>query len=247
MAQSFAIVGGAGVAANGSGSLVNGDVGINPAAATFITGFPGSAAIVPPFSNHGNDGLAILASADVVTLYNSAAMAPSGGLVTGPNLSISGPTANGIYPPGKYFVSVGTTILPAGGTMTLNGAGLYIFTLNSDLTTAVTGTIVLIGVDPCNVWWRVPTQATINNPLFPGNVVSNAGVALGTGAHLIGRALTTGPGIVTLAGSNTIIGGCSLPASPPAPVPTLPPAFVVILALGLAAAGYYQLRRHRAA
>jgi hypothetical protein len=30
-------------------------------------------------------------------------------------------------------------------------------------------------------------------------------------------------------------------------VPTLPPAFVVILALGLAAAGYYRLRRHRAA
>ena len=115
---------------------------------------------------------------------------------------------NGIYTPGKYFVSVGTAIVPAGGTMTLNGNGLYIFTVNSDLTTAVTGTILFAGVDPCNVWWRVPTQAAINNPTFPGNVVSNAGISLGTGTRLFGRALTTAPGIVTLAGNN-IVGGCS--------------------------------------
>src|ERR1035437_4935337 len=39
-AQSFAIMGGTTVAANGTGSLITGDVGIAPAAATFITGFP---------------------------------------------------------------------------------------------------------------------------------------------------------------------------------------------------------------
>src|ERR1019366_6002100 len=173
-AQSFSILGGAGVNANGSGSVVNGDVGINPAAATFITGFPANASILPPFANHGDDGSAIAASGDVVNLYNSSALAPAGGLVTGADLSISGPTANGIYPPGKYFVSVGTAIIPGGGTVVLNGAGLYIFTVNSDLTTAVTATITFVGVDPCNVWWRVPTQATINNPAFPGNVGSDA-------------------------------------------------------------------------
>ena len=64
-AASFAIVGGQGVNANGSGSSVNGDVGIDPAAGTFITGFPANAAIVPPFANHGNDAAAINAAADV--------------------------------------------------------------------------------------------------------------------------------------------------------------------------------------
>ena len=48
-ADTFAIVGGAAVNANGAGSTVNGNVGVNPAAATSITGFPGSATIVPPF------------------------------------------------------------------------------------------------------------------------------------------------------------------------------------------------------
>src|SRR5450759_3410868 len=79
-ATSYAIVGGQSVAANGVGSTVNGDVGISPAAATFITGFPANAAILPPFSNHGHDALAISASASSLTLFNSAVMAPAGGL-----------------------------------------------------------------------------------------------------------------------------------------------------------------------
>lgn len=126
--------------------------------------------------------------------------------------------------------------------MTLNGNGLYTFTVNSDLTTAVTGTILFAGVDPCNVWWRVPTQAAINNPNFPGNVVSNAGISLGTGTRLFGRALTTAPGIVTLAGTNTI-GGCSAGTALPSPVPTLPSIFFILLTLGLLGAGFFQLQR----
>jgi len=241
-AVSFAIVGGAGVAVNGSGSLISGDVGINPAAATLITGIPGNGIVLPPFANHGNDGAAIAASVDVTTLYNSAALAPAGGIVTGPDLSLSGPTANGIYTPGKYFVSVGTAIVPAGGIMRLVGNGLYIFTVNSDLTTAVTGQIIFAGVDPCNVWWRVPTQAAINNANFPGNVVSNAGISLGTATRLFGRALTTAPGIITLAGNNNV-GNCSGAAVLPSPVPTLPSSFFILLTLGLLGAGFFQLQR----
>lgn len=239
-AASFAIVGGQGVNANGSGSSVNGDVGVTAAAGTAITGFPANAAIVPPFANHGNDASAIAAGVDVLTLYNSAAMAPAGGTVTPASLNLGGPGLNGIYPPGKYFVSVGVADLPAGTTMTLNGNGLYIFTLNSALTTAVTSTINFAGVDPCNVWWRVPTQAAINNPNFPGNVVSDAGVSLGTSVHLYGRALTTANGLVTLAGSDTI-DTCS-DQFPPVPVPTLPKWAILALMAFLAAAGFAAMR-----
>lgn len=234
-AASFAIVGGQGVNANGSGSLVNGDVGIDPAAGTFITGFPANATIFPPFANHGNDSFAIAAAAAVQTLYDSSALAPAGATTVGPSL-------NATFTPGKYFVSSGTALLAAGETMTLNGNGLYIFTVNSDLTTAVTATINFAGVDPCNVWWRVPTLAAINNPNFPGTVVSNAGVTLGSGAHLFGRALTTDAGTVILQGGNTV-DTCSSAA---APVPTLPQWAILALMALLALAGFAAMRRRTA-
>lgn len=219
-AQSFAVVGGAGVHFNGAGSVINGDVGVDPAAGTFITGYPANATITPPFANHGNDAFAVAAAAAVQILYDSAAMAPAGGVVTGANLSTSGPTANGLYTPGKYFVSVGTAIIPT--SITLTTPGLYIFTLNSDLTAAVGSNVILgPGVDPCNVWWRVPTQAALNGATFVGNVVSNAGISLGVGASLRGRAMTTDPGQVTFAGNNTVSGCASAASAPPAGCPAI--------------------------
>jgi hypothetical protein len=67
-ASSFAIVGGSAVPANGTGSIVNGDVGVSPG--TAITGFPAAASTVPPYSTHSNDGLAIGGQAATLTLYN---------------------------------------------------------------------------------------------------------------------------------------------------------------------------------
>jgi uncharacterized repeat protein (TIGR01451 family) len=222
-AQSFAIVGGQAVTANGAGSSVNGNVGISPAAATFITGFPAAASVTPPFSNHGHDAFAIAAEASADALYNSAAMAPAGGVAITANLSTGGPSANGHYTPGKYALAVGTAILPT--TMTLDGAGTYIFSLNSDLNTSVGSTIILNGVDPCTVWWRVPTAPIINGVNLPGTVVSNAGIVVGTGSIVSGRLLTTANGSVTLNGGNSI-GGCSnAPAGPP-PTPTATDLFI---------------------
>ncbi|MEO8678259.1 MAG: ice-binding family protein [Vicinamibacterales bacterium] len=204
-AATFAIVGGAGVSANGATSTVNGNVGIDPAAATFITGFPARATITPPFLNHGNDLFAIAAAASVQTLYDSAAMAPAGGIVTPADLTTGGDGA-GNYLPGKYSVPVGVAIIPT--SITLTTPGLYIFTVNTGLTTAVVSNVILgPGVDPCNVWWRVPTTASIGGG-FAGTVVSNALIALGTNVTMTGRALTTDAGSVTLAGNDTI-GGCS--------------------------------------
>jgi Ice-binding-like/Putative Ig domain/IPTL-CTERM motif len=222
-AQSFAILGGSAVNANGSGSSVNGDVGINPAAATFITGFPANATIVLPFSNHGNDSTAINASGSAVTLYNSAVMAPAGATNTlGNDLSISGPTSNGHYTPGRYTNTAGgVALIPVSASITLDGAGIYVFTVANALT--ANGNVILNGVDPCTVFWRVPTTATLNG-IFKGTVVSDALIALGSGATVTGRALTTTNGSVTLAGGNTI-GGCS--GAPITITPaTLPPGTV---------------------
>lgn len=205
-AQSFAIMGGSAVTTAPPMSTINGDVGIDPSAATFITGFPANATVTAPFTNHGNDAFAIAARAATTALFNSAALAPAGGVAITANLSTGGPTANGHYTPGKYALAVGTAIIPT--SITLDGAGIYVFSLNSDVTTSVGSTVILNGVDPCTVFWRVPTLATLNGVSFPGTVVAGTGVHLGTGAALTGRALVAAAGDVTLAGSNNV-GGCS--------------------------------------
>ncbi len=206
-AQSFAILGGTAVTAAPPLSTINGDVGIAPAAATFITGFPANAIITPPFSNHGNDAFAIAARAATTTLFNDPLLAPAGGVPITANLSTGGPSANGHYTPGKYSLVVGTAILPT--TMFLDGAGIYVFSLNSDITTSVGSTVQFTGgANPCSVFWRVPTLATLNGVNFPGTVVAGTGVHLGTGSSLTGRALALAAGDVTMAGSNAV-GGCS--------------------------------------
>ncbi|MEO8104589.1 MAG: ice-binding family protein, partial [Betaproteobacteria bacterium] len=173
-AQSFAILGGTAVTAAPPMSIINGDVGIDPNAATFITGFPANATVALPFTNHGNDAVAVAARAAVTTLFNSGALAPAGGTPITANLSTGGPSANGHYVPGKYTLAVGTAIIPT--TIFLDGPGIYVFSLNSDITTSVGSTVVLNGADPCTVFWRVPTLATLNGVNFPGTVVAGTGV-----------------------------------------------------------------------
>lgn len=231
-ASSFAIVGGTTVTAAGTGSVINGDVGVSPG--TSITGFPAQASTVPPFSTHSNDGAAINAQAATLGLYNF--LAAVGGAtpilaqLTGQNLG-----------PGTY--SIGAADLATSGTLTLTGAGIYIFQVASSLTANVGSHVVLAGgADPCNVYWQVTSAATLNGVNFAGNVVAQAAVTLGVGDQLTGRALTTSLGAVTLSGTNTA-GGCSTAAVPPTPVPTLSEWAFIMLALLLATAGVVALRR----
>ncbi len=198
-AQSFAILGGSAVNANGVGSNVNGDVGVSPGAS--ITGFPAAASITPPFATHITDVPANNARAATLTLYNFLA-AIGGATAILPGLN--GQVLN----PGTY--STGAALLPVGGTLTLSGAGRYVIQIASSLTTGVGSNVVLLnGADPCNVFWQVTTLATLDGATFPGNVVAQTGVHLGTGTALTGRALAAAAGDVTMAGGNSV-GGCSV-------------------------------------
>jgi hypothetical protein len=196
-AASFAVVGSAGVtAAGGAGTIVTGDVGSSPSAS--ITGFP-PAAVAPPFGLHPNDTAAIAAQAAGVALFTSLS---TGACTDTPAAQMNG--AN--FGPGIHcFTS--TADLAATGNLTLTGAGVYIFRVPSSLTANVLSTVTLVGVDPCTVFWQVGSAATLNGVNFPGNVVAQAGVTLGVGSSLTGRALAT-VGPVTLSGSNSV-GGCS--------------------------------------
>jgi len=212
-AGSFAIVGGTAVSANGTGSVVNGDVGVSPG--TAITGFPGAATTVPPYSTHSNDGAAISAQAATLTLYNFLAAA-------GPATPIPAQLDTQNLIPGTY--SIGAADLAGNGTLTLTGAGVYIFQVSSTLVANVGSQVVLAGgANACNVYWQVTSAATLNGVNFAGNIVAQAAVTLGVGDALTGRALTTSLGAVTLSGTNTA-GGCSSAAVPPTPPATPAPA-----------------------
>jgi hypothetical protein len=211
-AQSYAILGGTSVSANGTGSVITGDVGVSPG--TSITGFPAGATVVPPFATHSNDGSAIAAQSSTTALYVSLA-ALGGATPIGPELG--GVTLT----PGVYsFTS--TANIASGTTLTLSGGGIFIFKVGSALTANVLSTVLLQnGASPCNIFWQVTSAATLNGITFPGTVVAQAAVNLGVGAALTGRALTTAAGAVTLAGGNTV-GGCSA-AGASCPVITLSP------------------------
>jgi hypothetical protein len=207
-ADSFAIEASAGVtAAGGAGTVVAGNVGSSPNMS--ITGFP-PAVVAPGFGIHANTAAAIAAQAASVQLFTDL---NAGACTTNAGAEMSG--AN--FGPGIHcFPS--TANLAASSTMTISGAGIHIFRVTSALTANVSSTVLFAGADPCLVFWQVGSAATLNGVNFGGNVVSQAGVTLGVGAALTGRALANA-GPVTLAGTNTV-GGCSTPSVPP-PCPTI--------------------------
>lgn len=93
------------------------------------------------------------------------------------------------------------------GTLTLSGTGVWIFKSASTLTTS--GTANVVGGDPCNVWWREVSSATLGTSTsLTGNVLALASISLQTGASLNGRALAQ-TGAVTL-DTNTITGSTCL-------------------------------------
>ena len=107
------------------------------------------------------------------------------------------------------------------GTLTLSGSGVWIFKSASTLITS--GTANVVGGDPCNVWWRAVSSATLGTGTsLTGNILALTSISLETGASLDGRALAQ-TGAVTL-DANTITGSTCLttPVYINTVTPTLP-------------------------
>ncbi len=122
--------------------------------------------------------------------------------------SISGQASNGdlgaldgqTVTPGVYDIGAGSL---GGGALTLDGPGVYIFRASSSLTSS--GSVTLIGgARACDVYWYVPTLASLTGGSFVGTIIAGTGITFGTGVSLDGRALAIG-GPVTLL-SNSITG-----------------------------------------
>jgi hypothetical protein len=231
----FAVFAGTTVTCTGA-SVITGNVGVNPGSAT--TGFPVPCAgvpIVPPASAP--------AKADLLTAYGTLAALPCSATV-GPNL------AGLTLTPGVYCVGAAASNLT--GLLQLDALGsansVFVFKMSSSFITSSGSTVSVInGGSACGVQWQVSSDATIGSgTTFVGNILALNSIAMATGANLTGRALAYNAA-VTLDTNNISFAACAAggppPPFPPPPVPTLPQVFVMLLALGLTAVGYFMLRR----
>ena len=198
-AGSYVILAKTAVSSTGTSSVL-GDVGISPAAATFITGFSLIADPSNVFStssivtgqvraaNYATPTPAGLTTAvlDMQTAYTDAAgrtLPDFTELGTG---NISGMTLT----PGLYKWGTGVTI-PIGVTLTGGVNDIWIFQIAQNLTVA-NGAIVTLagGAQARNVFWQVAGQATLGTTsAFKGNILSQTLISFNTGATITGRIL----------------------------------------------------------
>lgn len=216
-AASFAILAGTTVTCTGA-SVITGDIGVSPGSA--VTGFPApctniGSIRVPPASNQPK--------LDLTAAYNNAAGQDCDQVLTG--MDLGGKTLT----PGTYCFSSSAQLT---GTLTLNGAGVYIFQIVSTLNTAPGATVSLInGASACNVFWQVGSSASLDTTTtFAGTIMALTSISLNNGASIAGRALARN-GAVTLI--NNQITNCSGPTPVVSEAPLnilIPSAALAILA-----------------
>lgn len=174
-------------------TTISGDVSVS--LGTVITGFHPSI-IGPPGAIHSNDASDLAAQAYNLIVFGTLDQTcdQTFGAV---DLTTTFPAGVG---PGVYC---STSSFSLTGNLTLIGSGVWIFKTVSTLITSPGSSVT--GGDPCNVWWRIGSSATLDTTTsFIGNIFALTDITLNTGATLNGRALVQ-TGQVSL-DSNTITG-----------------------------------------
>jgi hypothetical protein len=189
-AHAFSVLGGSTVTNTGPSSM-DGNLGVSPG--TALTGFP-PGILLPPATSHSADVNALQAENDVTIAYNALAAAACTSDKTG--VDLGGLTLTpGVYCFASEAQLTGTLVLDA----KFDANAVFVFQTVSKLTTASGASIRLInGANPCNVFWKVGSSATIGTTsTFIGQILALTSIALQTGASLDGRALARN-GAVTL-------------------------------------------------
>jgi type VI secretion system secreted protein VgrG len=193
-AGNFSVLAGSTVTNTGPSVIRGGHVGVSPGSA--ITGFP-PGIIVPPFTTHAADALALQAQNDLTTAYNAAA-------ALAPTQNLTGQDLGGLTLfPGVYFFSSSAQLT---GTLTLNALGdpnaQFVFQIGSTLTTATASSVVTINgcaESGCNVFWQVGSSATLGTgTAFEGHVLALTSITLTTGANILDGSALARNGAVTL-------------------------------------------------
>ena len=193
-ADSFAILAGTAVT-NVPTSVISGNVGLSPAAGSNYAGLSSSEVTGTiyavdasgPAGSVNNPAFLTAAKTDLVTAYNGLA----GGANADANCNASYQFGTGnkdlsgaSLVPGVYCADTFTLT----GTLTLTGSGVWVF--RSAATLVTSGTANIVGGDPCNIWWQIPSSATLGtNTSLKGNILALSSITMTTGASLNGRIL----------------------------------------------------------
>ena len=193
-AVTYTILAGSTVTSTGP-TTTNLNVGVAPG--TAITGFPPGTA-GPPGTIHSNDASAIAAQAANLIVFGALDQpCDQTPYADGTDLTATFPAGVG---PGVYC-SAGSFKLT--GNLNLIGSGVWIFKTVSELITFPGSSVT--GGDPCNVWWRIGSSATLDTTTrFIGNILAHISITMNNGARLNGRALAYTGGVTLI--SNTING-----------------------------------------
>jgi hypothetical protein len=199
-AGNFVILAKTGVSTTGTTSVV-GDLGLSPAAATFITGFGLTADLSNIFaisalvsgkvyaSNYATPTPAKMTAAvsDMETAFNDAAGRTLPDFTELGAGDISGRT----LVPGLYKWGTGVLITNAGVTLSGGANDVWIFQVAQNLTVNNSAIVTLSGgAQAKNIFWQVAGQATLGTAAdFKGVILGKTLISLNTGAKMTGRAL----------------------------------------------------------
>jgi hypothetical protein len=183
---------------NNSTSAVTGDLGLSPAATSYITGlsltdFTGYATSAQVtgklYASDMADPTPInltTAVENMITAYNDAAGRPSPDFSELGTGNIGGKT----LVPGLYKWT-NTVTIPSDVTVSGGANDVWIFQIAGDLTMSSAVNVTLTGgAQAKNIFWQVAGQATFGTTShFEGIILSMTGITFQTGASLNGRAL----------------------------------------------------------
>jgi hypothetical protein len=193
-------------------TALNGDICYTTGSATAPVSISGTTVVACPSATGTDQDLALAninAQANAVTCTN-----------LGTDVVLSG-----TYAPGCYTAS-GTMDVVLNTTVTLSGAGTYIFRAGGALTTGANSQVLLsAGAAARDVFWASggavhlgANAATSPTPTFVGNIIAPSGITLGHFANFLGRALSFSGTVTTDANTVTV--------PPPLVIP--PPTLKVI-------------------
>ena len=193
----YSVLGGQAVTCIGT-TTTSGAVGVS--SGTSITGFP--TPCIAGGGTHSNDASAIAAQAENLATF-TALDQPCDQSFGAVDLTTTFPSG---VSPGVYCSTSSFTL---SGNLNLTGSGVWIFKTVSTLITSPGSSVT--GGDPCNVWWRIGSSATLDTTTsFIGNIFGlNGANTINTGATLNGRLLAQDPSTVTLNGDSITGPVCS--------------------------------------
>ena len=200
-AGNFVILAKAGVSTTGTTKIV-GDIGLSPAAETFITGFsqardPSNVFSTAPTIVTGKlfaANMAVPTPANLTTAIGNmeTAYTDAAGRSLPDTTELGAGNISGLtLAPGLHKWGTGVSISSAGVTLSGGTNDVWIFQIAQNLTVG-NGAIVTLngGAQAKNIFWQVAGQATLGTTAdFKGTILSKTLVSLNTGAKLNGRTL----------------------------------------------------------